>query len=148
MRLPCQFVEEMDLSDLYSTYQRILENLPPRKILKVVLYVYMNGDFSSRDIGKDCCRDINFMYLLEGAPVPDHATFARFHPLHFARCSKKILATVTKFLYSIGKISGEDIFIDGTKIEAYANKYTFVLKKATTKNPENLLEKLTAFVES
>ena len=58
------------------------------------------------------------------------------------------MAAVTKFLYSIGEISGEDIFIDGTKIEAYANKYTFVWKKATTKNMEKLLKKLAAFVES
>ena len=148
VRLLSQFVEEMDLSDLYSTYQRIPENPSPRTILKVVLYAYMNGDFSSRDIEEDCRRDINFMFLLEGAPVPDHATFARFHTLHFALCSKKILAAVTKFLYSIGEISGEDIFIDGTKIEAYANKYTFVWKKATTKNMEKLLAKLAAFVES
>ena len=148
VRLLSQFVEEMDLSDLYSTYQRIPENPSPRTILKVVLYAYMNGDFSSRDMEEDCRRDINFMFLLEGAPVPDHATFARFHTLHFAWCSKRILAAVTKFLYSIGEISGEDIFIDGTKIEAYANKYTFVWKKATTKNLEKLLKKLAAFVES
>lgn len=148
VRLLSQFVEEMDLSDLYSTYQRIPENPSPRTIFKVVLYAYMNGDFSSRDMEEVCRRDINFMYLLEGTPVPDHATFARFHTLHFALCSKKILAAVTKFLYSIGEISGEDIFIDGTKIEAYANKYTFVWKKATTKNMEKLLKKLAAFVES
>ena len=54
----------------------------------------MNGDFSSRDIEEDCCRDINFMFLLEGTPVPDHAAFARFHTLHFTLCSKKILAAV------------------------------------------------------
>ena len=102
-------MEEMDFSDLYSTYQRIPENPSPRTILKAVLYAYMNGDFSSRDMEEDCRRDINFMFLLEGAPVPDHATFARFHTLHFALCSKKILAAVTKFLYSIGEISGEDI---------------------------------------
>ncbi len=45
-----------------------------------------------------------------------------------------------------GEISGETIFIDGTKIEACANKYTFVWKKAVTKNMEKLLEKLAAFV--
>ena len=128
--------------------RRIPENPSPRTIFKVVLYAYMNGDFSSRDMEEVCRRDINFMYLLEGTPVPDHATFARFHTLHFALCSKKILAAVTKFLYSIGEISGEDIFIDGTKIEVYANKYTFVWKKATTKNMEKLLKKLAAFVES
>lgn len=148
VRLLSQFVEEMDLADLYSTYQRIPGNLSPRTILKVMIYAYMNGDYSSRAIEKDCRRDINFMYLLEGAPAPDHATLARFHTLHFAPCSKKILAAVTKFLYSIGEISGEDIFIDGTKIEAYANKYTFVWKKATTKNLGKLLDKLAGFVEA
>lgn len=94
VRLLSQFVEEMDISDLYSTYQRIPENLSPRTILKVVLYAYMNGDFSSRDIEEDCRRDINFMFLLEDTPVPDHAAFARFHTLHFTLCSKKILAAV------------------------------------------------------
>ena len=47
----------------------------------------------------------------------------------------------------MGKLSGETIFIDGTKIEAYANKYTFVWKKAVSKNLGKLLEKLAVFVE-
>lgn len=41
---------------------------------------------------------------------------------------------MTNFLYEIGEVSGNKIFIDGTKIEAYANKYTFVWKKSVTKN--------------
>ena len=65
----------------------------------------------------------------EGKPAPDHATFARFISLHFAQCSKKTLAEVSKLLYSLGEISGKSIFIDGTKIESVANKYTFVWKK-------------------
>ena len=69
---------------------------------------------------------INFMFLLEDATDPDHATFAGFRSLHFAPCAEKILAEMSDFLYDIGKISGKAIFIDGTKIEAYANKYTFV----------------------
>ena len=40
----------------------------------------------------NCKRDINFMFLLEGAPAPDHATFARFRSIHFAPCAKRILA--------------------------------------------------------
>ena len=43
VRLLSQFVEEMDLADLYSTYQRIPGNLSPRTILKVMIYAYMNG---------------------------------------------------------------------------------------------------------
>ncbi len=89
-----------------------------------MVYASMNRIYSSRDIETACRRDINFMYLLEGKPAPDHATFARFISLHFAQCSKKTLAEVSKLLYSLGEISGKSIFIDGTKIESVANKYT------------------------
>ncbi|SUY48495.1 transposase [Clostridium putrefaciens] len=58
------------------------------------------------------------MYLLEGSQVPDHSTFARFRSLHFAPCSETIMAEMTNFLYEIGEILGDSIFIDGTKIEA------------------------------
>ncbi|NBH15661.1 IS1182 family transposase [Lachnospiraceae bacterium] len=147
VRLLSQFVEELDLSDLYSTYERIPENPSPRRMLKIVLYSYMNLDFSSRSIEQNCKRDINFMYLLEGSPVPDHSTLARFRSLHFAPCAKSILAQMSDIFYEIGEISGDAIFIDGTKIEANANKYTFVWKKAATKNLEKLLNKLAAFVQ-
>ena len=143
VRLLSQFVEGMDLTDLYSTYERI-NSVSPKTLLKIVLYSYMNGDYSSRSMELNCKRDINFMFLLEG--IPDHATFARFRSIHFAPCSKRILAEMSNTLYDLGEISGETIFIDGTKIEASANKYTFVWKKAVTKNQAKLLQKLADFV--
>ena len=145
VRLLSQFVEAMDLTDLYSTYERI-NSVSPRTLLKLVLYSYMNGDYSSRSMELNCKRDINFMFLLEGAPAPDHATFARFRSIHFAPCAKRILAEMSNALYDLGEISGETIFIDGTKIEASANKYTFVWKKAVTKNQAKLLTKLADFI--
>lgn len=145
VRLLSQFVEAMDLTDLYSTYERI-NSVSPRTLLKIVLYSYMNGDYSSRSMEQNCKRDINFMYLLEGAPAPDHATFARFRSIHFAPCSKRILAEMSNTLFDVGEISGETIFIDGTKIEANANKYTFVWKKAVTKSQAKLLIKLADFI--
>lgn len=148
VRLLSQFVEEMDLTELYSTYSKIRENqVSPMNMLKIMLYGYMNGLYSSRHIETACRRDINFMFLLEGASPPDHSTFARFRSLHFAPCAKKLLAEVTKFLYKIGEISGKSIFIDGTKIEACANKYTFVWKKAVTKNLSKLLIKIADLVK-
>ena len=86
------------------------------------------------------------MYLLEGSKVPDHSTFARFRSLHFAPCATRILSEASNFLYDIGEISGEAIFIDGTKIEASSNKYTFVWKKAVTKNLKRLLIKIADLV--
>ena len=148
VRLLSQFVEEMDLTELYSTYSKIRENqVSPMNMLKIMLYGYMNGLYSSRDIETACRRDINFMFLLEGASPPDHSTFARFRGLHFAPCAKRLLSEVTKFLYKIGEISGNSIFIDGTKIEACANKYTFVWKKAVTKNLSKLLIKIADLVK-
>lgn len=148
VRLLSQFVEGMDLTDLYSTYSRIRENqVSPRKMLKIIIYAYMNKLYSSRDIENACRRDINFMFLLEGASAPDHSTIARFRSIHFAPCAERILAETTNFLYKTGEVSGEAIFIDGTKIEACANKYTFVWKKAVTKNMSKLLIKIADLVK-
>lgn len=82
VRLLSQFIEGMDLSELYATYSRIRkDSTTPRRLLKVIIYGRMNRQFSCRDVEKSCKRDINFMYLLEGDPAPDHAT------LIFASCS-------------------------------------------------------------
>ena len=147
VRLVSAFVEEMDLSELYKTYSRIRKNqATPRQMLKLVIYAVMNRIYSSRDIQKACKRDINFMYLLEGMPAPDHATIARFISLHFSACAKVLLAQMSDLLYLLGEISGKTIFIDGTKIESAANKYTFVWKRAITKNQARLYTKLSSFV--
>ena len=147
VRLLSAFVEEMDLSELYKTYDRIRKNqASPRQMLKVVLYAAMNRIYSSRDIQKACRRDINFMYLLEGMPVPDHATIARFISIHFSQCSKDLMARMSELLHALGETSGKTIFIDGTKIESVANKYTFVWKKAVLKNRTRLLDRITDFI--
>ena len=148
VRLLSAFVEGMELRDLYQTYGKIKKNqATPRQLFKIMVYASMNRIYSSRDIETACHRDINFMYLLEGKPVPDHATFARFLSLHFAQCSKKTLAELSQLLYSLGEISGKTIFIDGTKIESAANKYTFVWKKAVTKHQARLFDKILLLVK-
>ncbi len=147
VRLVSAFVEEMDLTGLYATYDRIRKNqASPRQMLKIVIYAAMNRIYSSRDIEKSCRRDINFMYLLEGLPTPDHATIARFISIHLSACAKELMSKTDGILLGIGEISGENIFIDGTKIESAANKYTFVWKKAVTKNCAKLLEKAAVLV--
>jgi Transposase and inactivated derivatives len=147
VRLLSQVVEEMDLTELYQTYFRIRKNqATPRQMLKVMLYAYMNHYYSSRKIETACRRDINFMYLLEDAPAPDYSTMARFRSLHFAPVSEKIMVQMTEFLAQNGELSLENLFIDGTKIEAAANKYSFVWKKSVTKNQQKLLDKIPAFI--
>ena len=134
VRLLNACVEGMDLSELYATYDRVRKNqASPKQLLKIIVYANMNRLYSSRDIEKACRQNINYMYLLEGKPAPDHATIARFHSLHFSQCAKKIMAETTWLLRRLGEVGSETVFIDGTKIEANANRYTFVWKKAVTK---------------
>ena len=148
VRLVDTFVEEMDLSDLYKTYSRIRKNqATPAQLLKIVLYAAMNNIYSSRKIESACKRDINFMFLLEGAPAPDHATIARFIAIHLNACPRRIMSEMDKILYHLGEISARDIFIDGTKIESMANKYTFVWKRAVTKNLAKLMDKVLVLVK-
>ena len=101
------------------------------------------------DIEKNIPSDDSVRLLsafVEGKPSPDHATIARFILLHLSQCSSNILAEVSNILYELGEISGRHIFIDGTKTESAANRYTFVWKKAVTKNQTKLFAKITELI--
>ena len=143
VRLLSQLVEEMDLTGLYDTYSRIGKiEVSPRIMTKILIYAYMQGIYSSRGIESACRRDINFWYLLEGHDAPDYSTIARFRTLHFEQCAEDIFVQLVQFLKESGEIDCKSIFIDGTKIEANANRYSFVWKKAVTKYQARLLEKI------
>ena len=147
VRLLSQIVEEMNLEKLYQTYSRIRGNtITPRQLLKIVLYANMNCIYSSREIEKACRRDINFMYLLGGASAPDHSTIARFRSIHFAQISEDIMGQFTKYLAYNNEISKDTLFIDGTKIEAAANRYTFVWRKSIEKNVSKMINQIPDFV--
>lgn len=109
VRLLSAFVEGIELSDLYKTYGKIKKNqASPRQLFKIIIYASMNRIYSSRDIETACHRDINFMYLLEGKPVPDHATIARFISLHTLKRMRKKLYRIKKdedisFVHGKGK---------------------------------------------
>ena len=143
VRLLSQLVEAMDLTGLYNTYSRIGKiEVSPRIMTKILIYAYMQGIYSVRRIESSCRRDINFRYLLEGHGVPDYSTIARFRTFHFEQCAENIFIQLTQFLKDSGEIDGTNIFIDGTKIEANANRYSFVWKKAVNRYQSRLLEKI------
>ncbi len=68
------------------------------------------------------------MYLLGGAYVTDHSTISRFRANHFSTIAKDIMSQINGFLFKIGEINQQTIYIDETKIESAANRYTFVWK--------------------
>ena len=135
VRLLDRIVEEMDLTALKRAYD-VHGRRPataPSTLLKVMLYANMEGIYSCRDIHSACMRDINFMWLLNGAPAPSYHEIARFRSLRLSQCAEELFFQIVEKLKELGEINYEHLFVDGTKIEANANKYSFVWKKSTTK---------------
>lgn len=94
----------------------------------------MEGIYSTRDIEKVCKRDINFRWLLQGYKIVDHSNIALFIKDYLNDCLEDLFYQLVHILRDIHEINFENLFVDSTKIEANANKYTFVWKKVVHKN--------------
>src|SRR5665648_323071 len=131
VRLLSHITEELDYTNLMMAYSSKGRNpvVKPKTLFRVLVYAYMNNVYTSRKIEEACKRDINFMWLLQGQKAPDHNTIARFRNLRLSGIVEGLFSQLVVKLSELGEIEYENIFIDGTKIEAYANKYTFVWKK-------------------
>jgi len=143
VRLLNAALERMDYSKLYAAYSRMgrIEK-SPKRLFKILVYGYMSGIYSSRKLEQSCQRDINFMYLLGREPASDHATIARFRSERLTGVIEDLFTQLVKLLGEAGELSLLSAFIDGTKLEANANRYSFVWKKSTQKNQEKLQEKM------
>ena len=144
VRLLFEVTEGLDYRKLYETYSTLGRNpaVDPVILFRIIVYGYMNKLYSSREIETACNRDINFIWLLQGQKAPDHNTIARFRVNHLDKCIDNLFNQLVMKLGEMDEISYKNIFIDGTKIEANANKYTFVWKKATDKFENKLQEKI------
>jgi len=144
VRLLDEIVKGMDQTALMRAYSRTGRKpaTNPVTLLKVLLYAIMEGIYSSRAIATACLRDINFIWLLDGAKAPNHSEIARFRSKRLPECSEGYHYQIVKSLQEMGEIKYEHLFVDGTKIEANANKYSFVWKKSTTKYESRLIGKL------
>jgi len=136
-------LERMDYRKLRAAYSRLgrIER-SPESLFKIMVYGYMNGIYSSRKLEQACRRDVNFMYLLGRAPAPDHATIARFRSERLTDVLEDLFSQLVHLLAEAGELSLCSVFIDGTKLEANANRYSFVWKKSTQKNEAKMQEKM------
>jgi transposase len=112
----------------------------PKMMLKIILYAYVNGIYSSRQIAKQLGESIYFMWL-SGSQNPDFRTINRFRSKRMKGVIYETFFSIVDLLCQAGLVKLEDYYFDGTKIEANANKYTFVWKKSTEKYDKKLDEK-------
>ena len=136
-------VERMDLSQLFNLYSKFGRKpvVDPVTMLKVLIFCYSIKIFSSRDIEEACNFDVRVKYLLEWQKAPDHATINRYRK-KLEPIIEDIFAQFTNILIEDEHVDLSSIYIDGTKIEAYSNKYSFVWKKSILSFQEKLRVKI------
>ena len=146
VRLLNAVAERMDYRKImaaYSKYGRI--EYSPKILTKICVYGYMRTITATRKIEEACKENINFMYLLEGQKAPDHNTINRFRTkILLGEAGQELLKQLIEMLIEAGLVDLKAIFIDGTKIEANANKYSFVWKKAQEKKMTKLNDRIRA----
>lgn len=121
----------------------------PRMLLKILVYGYLCNIYSSRKLEEATSQNIHFMWL-SGMTKPDHNTINRFRSERLKDELKAIFTQVVILLEEEGLVSLQTTFVDGTKIEANANRYTFVWGKAIKKSRERIsrqLEELWSFTQ-
>lgn len=145
-----RIVDRIDIEPLMKTYKGGgASSYHPRMLLKVIIFSYLNNIYSTRGIEEQLKTNVHYMWL-SGMSRPDHNTIFRFRSKRLKGEIKKVFAMVVALLVEEGFVSIKEAFIDGTKIEANANRYTFVWGNAIKTNKEKIkeqLEVLWAYVE-
>ncbi|MFY0544189.1 IS1182 family transposase [Brevibacillus sp. H7] len=113
----------------------------PKMLTKVIIYAYTQKIYSSRQIAKALRENIMFMWIA-GRQRPDFRTINRFRSERMKDVLETVFSSVLELLAQEGYVKLEHYFLDGTKIEANANRYTFVWKKAVDKHHAKLQEKV------
>ncbi len=147
VRLISQIIDNLDITKILETYKGGgTTAYHPRMMLKVIIYSYLNNIYSSRKIEQALLDRISFMWL-SGNQTPDHNTINRFRSTHLKEAIHQIFTQVVYMLVEMGYLSLEVLYVDGTKMESRANRYTFVWRKSVEKNKAKLEEKIRKVLE-
>ena len=148
VRIVSKTVDELRIEEVFAKYTKGggASRYNPVMLLKVLVYCYMTGTYSSRQVAKQCRENVNVMWLT-GFQKPDFRTINKFRGEKLKDSIEEIFVAAVKLLNRKGYVSLEKYFVDGTKIESAANRYTFVWKKAVEKNEKKLDEKVRVFLK-
>ena len=145
-----RFMEEINLEKyLQSVPKHITGRIGynPVSMLKTVLFGFMtNGYISLRELEDSCKVNIRYMYLMNHA-TPSYRTFGYFINNMLNPSIEELFADINKKIFAEQNVDLQHLYIDGSKFEANANKYTWVWKKATEKSRYRLFAKITALLD-
>jgi len=142
VRIVNSIIDKVDIQSILDTYRGGgSSGYHPRMLLKVLVYAYLKNIYSSRQIEEALKENIHFMWL-SGMSKPDHNTINRFRGKRLDGNLKEIFGSVVQMLSNQGYLSIKEVYIDGTKVEANANRYTFVWGKAIATQKQKIKEQL------
>jgi len=151
VRIVNHILDQIDVSSIEKTYKGGgTSSYHPRVLLKILVYAYLRNLYSSRKIEQALGENLHFMWL-SGGIRPDHNTISNFRSGKLKGKFKKIFNQVVLLLAQQGCLNLKDIYVDGTKIEANANRYTFVWGKSIKNSKERIekqLKELWRYVEA
>lgn len=139
-------IDRLDISDILSTYRGGGNSaFNPKMMLKVLIFAYLSNVYSSRRIEELLRRDIYFMWLA-GMKRPDFRTINYYRGKRLKEGFDAVFTQVVRLLHEEGFVSLKVQYIDGTKIESVANKYTFVWRGSVEKYDARLKAKTEALL--
>jgi transposase len=142
VRLINKAIDRMDINFLIKTYKGGgTSSYHPRMLLKVIIYGYTERLYTSRKIAKAIRENIHFMWLA-GENRPDFRTINRFRSSRLKDEIDRVFIAIMEMLIEAGYVNLRDYFLDGTKIEANANKNSYVWKKSVQRYKGQLQAKL------
>jgi transposase len=142
VRVVNNVIDQLDLTALYNSYEGGGSSAyHPKMLLKGIVFGYINNIYSRRKIEDVIKSNIHFIWLCADNE-PDHNTINRFRGVKVAPVLKGIFKQIVLLLAQEGLVSLKDQYVDGTKIEANANRYTFVWGKAIKTNKEKMAKQL------
>lgn len=146
----CEIIDCIDLKSYFvkEGYKTGRPRYNRINLLKVILFSFMeNGYLSLRGIEKSCKTDIRYMYLLDDMDAPSFVTIGNFIREDLTNTIKNIFVEINKVIFEKEHVDIEHVYIDGTKIEANANKYTWVWKKSCITNRNKVFIKISELIE-
>lgn len=147
VRLVSEVVDNLDISCILSQYQGGgASSFHPRMMIKVLFYSYLSNVYSCRKIERALQENIHFMWISE-CSTPDFRTINYFRGKRLQGEIHRLFAEVVRLLQELNYVSLDVQYIDGTKIEASANKYTFVWRGSVEKNKVKLEEKIKSVIQ-
>ena len=146
VRLVNDAIEGMDLEPIIEGYEGGGSSYHPRMMIKVLVFGYIEKRYSSREIEKALKENICFMWL-SGMQQPDHNTLNRFRNSQLKQTVKEVFSHVLSLLVKQGYVRLEEYYLDGTKMESVAGRYSYVWAKNVERHKGALLDKIAQIIE-